>query len=101
MPKHFRIFWGSHVGRTRLNLYWPPTDFYPVVTVSATEGDANTAPATLFVGNANFTVSNIAPRFDGVSFVVNIDWFEPLYLWTDVTMFDENDPLEFLRAIGV
>ncbi|SHG74073.1 hypothetical protein SAMN04488109_1636 [Chryseolinea serpens] len=99
MAKHMRIFWGPHVGRLVCTVNWSSIrgdrlTGDSVVLVSACEGireTNSTAPNDRMVGDANFTVSSIAPRFNAVSFVVDINWFEPLNLWTDVTVFEENE----------
>jgi hypothetical protein len=98
MPRHARIFWGRHIGRTIFNFTWSSIrgdriTGDSVVLISASEGQIpnTTAPNFRFVGDANFTVSNISPRFNAVSFVVNIDWYEPLILYTDITVFDKNE----------
>ena len=105
MAQHLRIFWGPHIGRTVFNLTWDSIrgdtmDGNSVVLISASEGikELNSnAPNFRMVGDANFTVSNISPRTNAVSFVVNIDWYERLNLWTDITVFDKNE----LVAVGV
>ena len=45
-----------------------------------------------FVGNANITVENIAPRSGGLTARINVDWDEPLPIWVDVRVFDEDVP---------
>jgi hypothetical protein len=53
-----------------------------------------------FVGAANITVMNISPHStpedpnNGVTFVVNVDWKEPLPIVTDITVFDETPVIE-------
>lgn len=94
MPQHVRFFWSRHHGRIKLHLTWSVIRRDSVVVITASEGDlpVTTQVAARFVGDANFTVSNVAPHDGGVTFVVNIDWFEPLNLWTYITVFDPNDP---------
>ena len=52
------------------------------------------------MGAANITVMNISPHStpedpnNGVTFVVNVDWKEPLPIVTDITVFDETPVIE-------
>jgi hypothetical protein len=80
-----------------------------IVLVTASEGDEgnlNVSPQR-FVGAANFRVENISPfgftdphggesGGGGVTFVVTVDWGEPLSLWTDLVILDEV-PQGFIR----
>ncbi len=95
MPQHARFFWGKHIGRTKFNLAWRVINHQSVVLISASEGQQpiTTAAPERFVESATFVVGNIAPQDGNVSFVVLIDWFEPLNLWTDITVFDRGDPI--------
>jgi hypothetical protein len=98
MPKHAYVFWSLHRGRVKLDLTWHEISRNSVVVITASQGDPPiTSPLrpARWVGAANFTVSNVAPRDGGVIFVVNIDWSEPLNLWTYITVFDPNDPQSF------
>ena len=104
MPQTIRKFWGQHRGRTRLNFNWPVINHDSVVLVTAAEY-AVAAPPTdehRFIGAASITVENIAPHgppYDpnhGVTFVVNVDWPNPLYIVTDITVLDSR-PIEVDR----
>jgi hypothetical protein len=98
MPRHARVFWGSHQGIKRYELRWRPVRFDSVVLISASEGPP---PAPMqfamipnrFVGDAVFRVQNISPRDGSVEFVVEVVWPDPLPLWTDVTLFDAADDI--------
>ena len=48
---------------------------------------ASTGPKR-FIGDARFTVCNIAPQDHKLSFHVLIDFNHPLVLWTDIILFD-------------
>ena len=65
---------------------------------------AGTLRTPRFVGDATITVSNIAPHgppFDpnhGVTFVVNMDFPTPLYIATDIVVFDPQSILTIRRS---
>jgi hypothetical protein len=90
VPILLRIYWGPHHGQVRCRLDDGDISSQSVVLVTASQGDhANTgASPARFVGDAPFTVSNIAPFDGGVEFRVIIDWKDPLPLWTDVVIMD-------------
>jgi hypothetical protein len=98
MPRHARVFWGHHNGIKRYQLNWRPVKKESVVLISASEGPPPDPQAFVmipnkFVGDAVFKVENIAPDTGMVVFVIQIDWPEPLPLWTDVTLFDATDDI--------
>jgi hypothetical protein len=98
-PTLLRVYWGKANGRVQCNLSDPDINHQSVVVVTASEGDDSdsTASPQRFVGAANFTVSDIAPNDGGVSFIVNIDWDNPLNLWTDIAIM-KGFPQGFIRA---
>jgi hypothetical protein len=71
--------------------------------VSASEGrePGRTDDPFRFVGDANVTVRNIAPVSaqdpEGgdnlvpahVTFIISVDWDDPLPIWVDIALFDE------------
>src|SRR5688500_13260525 len=95
MPVHARIFWGRANGRIRVNVNWSAIRRDSVVVVTASEGiePITTVEPRRFVADADFTVRNVAPRDGAVTFIVTIDWGEPLNLYTDITVFDPSDRL--------
>ncbi|MGZ5027271.1 MAG: hypothetical protein ACXV9T_08850 [Methylobacter sp.] len=95
MPKHARYYWGRRNGTVRYDFTWKEIRHDSVVVISASEGKPpiSTAAPERFVGDAPFTVMNIAPRDGGVTFAVRIEWDEPIGLWTDITVFDSSDTL--------
>jgi hypothetical protein len=105
MPRTIRKFWpGPFVGRTPLNFNWNEIDSDSVVLVTASEyvPQANPPPGAnlqRFVGDATIRVDNISPHgppFDnnhGVTFVVTVDFPRPLFIVTDITLFDDK-PVE-------
>jgi len=101
MPQFRQIYWGRHVGRLKLTFTSPFIRSYSTVVVTVSEGnEANTTnPNFRFVGNANIRVENIAPVDGRVVFVVSVDWFEPLPIWTDLVIFSEEIP-RFIRVPG-
>lgn len=101
MPQTIRKFWGPHHGRVTLNFNWDAINQDSVVLITAAEYVVTHPPSNehRFIGDASITVENIAPHgppFDdnhGVTFVVNVDWKEPLPIVTDITVLDE-PPIE-------
>ena len=98
MPSHRRVFWGYHQGIKRYQLLWKEVSRKSVVLISAAEGlppspDVFSFVPTRFVGDAVYSVENIAPDDGSVFFVVDIRWPDPLPLWTDVTLFNHADPM--------
>jgi hypothetical protein len=100
MPHTIRKFWGPLRGRATLNFNWGLIDHDSVVLVTAAEYQVS-APVTSehrFIGAASITVENVAPHgppFDpnhGVTFVVKVDWPNPLPIVTDITVLD-NPPV--------
>ena len=90
-----RIFVGVLNGRVDVKLNWRAIKHQSVVLVSASEGreNVNEAPSSYepnrFVGYALITVHNIAPFDGGVSFVLTVNWDEPLPIWADVVLLDK------------
>jgi hypothetical protein len=102
MPRTVRKYWGPLKGRVPLNFNWPPIEANSIVVVTACEYLRTSPPSETFVdqnnqrfvGAANVTVSNVAPHgppWDanhGITFVVNIDWPDPILIATDITVLD-------------
>ncbi len=97
MPHTVRQYWRNLHGRVPLNFNWDVIHHDSVVLVSASEyslDTANPSASPRFVGAANITVSNISPHsppYDpnhGVTFVVTVDWPQPLNIVTDITVLD-------------
>lgn len=95
MAQHVLFFWGAHNGALTCNLQWDQVVHDSIVFVTASEGDPpiSSAAPVLFVGDARFTVNNVAPHDGGVSFRITIEWDGPLNLWTTITLFDRTDPV--------
>jgi hypothetical protein len=98
MPQSVRQYWRNLQGRVPLNFNWDVIGNGSVVLIAASEYSldiANPAGSPRFVGAANVTVSNISPHgppFDrnhGVTFVVTVDWPQPLNIVTDITVLDD------------
>src|SRR5262245_39431404 len=101
MPQTIRHYWGPTHGRIVLNYNWDAIDHDSVVLITASQYVLTDPPSDehRFIGDANFTVSNIAPHgppYDanrGVTFVVNVDWGSDIGLVTDIIVLDEK-PIE-------
>jgi hypothetical protein len=96
-----RVYWGRHYGRLACTFTSTSIRGLSTVLVTVSEGgEANTTnPNFRFVGNANIRVENIAPTFGQVVFIVSVDWFEPLPIYTDIVILDEDTQKSF-RAFG-
>lgn len=76
----YRHDWGDRSGQQILNLNWDAVTENSRVFVAVGEG----APGGgKFVGNARFTVHNVAPSNGEVSIRVNIEWDSPIRLYVD------------------
>jgi hypothetical protein len=105
MPQTIRKFWpDGKIGRTPLNFNWNAIDSDSVVLITASEyvPQPNPPPGAnlqRFVGDASIRIDNISPHgppFDnnrGVTFVVNVDFPQPLFIVTDITVLDDK-PVE-------
>ena len=102
MARHARQYWPPNRGRVKLSFNWDAIHRGSVVHVSASEYVPETPTQGVghgdhrrVVGAANITVANVSPHGapdhpnQGVTFVVNIDWPEPIPIVTDITVFDE------------
>src|SRR5262245_49107203 len=101
MPTTIRRYWpDAFNGRQALNFNWGAIGSDSVVVVTASEyvhQDDHPPAADLqrFVGDATIRVDDIVPHgppFDanqGVSFVVIVDFPQPLFIVTDITVFDD------------
>jgi hypothetical protein len=109
MPQHVRKYYGPLKGRVTCNLNWGAINVNSIVHITACEYIPETDPDAhggftdgnhqRFVGAANVWVSNIAPHGSpwdpnqGVTFVINVDWPDPIHIVADITVFDEG-PIE-------
>jgi hypothetical protein len=91
MAKVFRWFVGHWNGRVVCTFNDNGISHQSVVMVSASEGDAadSSQSPRRFIGDANVSVHNIAPFDGGVTFVITVDWNEPLPVWADIVVFDQ------------
>jgi hypothetical protein len=71
----YRHHWGARNGQWRLNLNWGAVSAANHVYVAIHEGN--------FIGDARYTLHNVAPRNGGVSIWVNIEWASPINLFAD------------------
>lgn len=103
MPQTVRQYWMNLHGRVPLNFNWDAINNNSVVLIAAAEYNVdaqNPGASPRFVGAANITVSNVSPHgppYDGnhgVTFVVTIDWPQPINIVTDITVLDA--PPEFV-----
>ena len=107
-----RQYWRNKRGRCVLNMNWSAIEANSTVHVTAAEwredpGSVSTSPR--FVGAANITVRNVVPHGPpadpnrGVTFVVTVDWPNPLNIVTDIVVLDappditQHPPLNWVR----
>lgn len=97
MVSHSRWDMGRVNGRIVCTMNWAAVKTTSVVHLVAsefrnTDVRSFTEPAwQRFVGAANVWVSNIAPFNGGVVFCLHVDWFEPLPIIVDLTLFGPVD----------
>ena len=89
---HWRHLW-RNAGAGYFTFSWPNIrhDSYVVVTVA--EARISDLVPDRFIGDAWPEVDSIAPFDGGVTFLIL--WqsgFPRLNIWTDITIFDRNDP---------
>jgi len=76
----YRHDWGDRRGQLKLSLTWGAINANSRVFVAVGEG----APgAGKFVGNARFTLHNVAPNNGVVTIWVNVEWGDPIRLYAD------------------
>src|SRR6476646_10293664 len=95
--RSIRQYWHGVHGRTALNINWDAVNSDSTVHVAAAEfhlDAAKPAASPRFVGASTVTVRNVTPHgppYDpnhGVTFVVDVDWPEPLNIVTDIVLMD-------------
>lgn len=79
----YRHDWGNRRGGHRLLLNLGGVTPRSRVFVSIAEGAAGGPDAGKFVGNAKFTLSNVAPRAGGVDIWVDIGWDSDIRIYVD------------------
>jgi hypothetical protein len=79
----YRHDWGARRGQWTLRLDWGDINPRSQVFVSIGEGAPGGPDAGKFVGEARYTVHNVAPRAGGVDIRVNIEWGADIPLYAD------------------
>ena len=80
----YRHDWGDWKGSTLLKLNWNDISPDTVVMVAASQGlVAGDTVAGKFIGNAAYTVQNVAARVAGVDIRVFISWDSPINVQVD------------------
>jgi hypothetical protein len=99
MSQTVRKYYKPLKGRHIMNFNWDAIDQGSVVLVTASEFSPSKPTEHVagtdqhrFIGAANVWVAGIAPHSTpgGVTFVVNIDWGEPISIVVDITVFDQH-----------
>jgi hypothetical protein len=105
MPRSIRVHWSPRIGRNSLNYDWDAIGANSVVLMTACEykpdGPASDdRSAQRWSGDAPVRVVSIAPHGPpsdpnrGVTFMVEVDYGDPLPICTDITVLD--DPPELV-----
>ena len=111
MARVFRWYLGFFNGTMDCRLDTPEVRNRSVVLVSVSEGEGGSPqepgvrssnPPDRFLGSARMFVANISPRrpsngIPGVDFRIIVNWFEPLAVWADIFVADE-EPEDFIRS---
>ena len=79
----YRHDWGNKHGSWKLNLNWAAVTANSRVFVAIGEGLPGGPPAGKFIGDARYTLMNVAPANGHVSIWVNIDWGSDIRLYVD------------------
>jgi hypothetical protein len=79
----YRHDWGFRNGQWKLTLNWCAISPSSKVYVSISEADSVGNP---FVGNARYTVHNVAPASCSVTTWVNVEWGSPIRLIANYTV---------------
>lgn len=99
MAQYYIYNYGPN-GTANYNFGWDIIKDTSSVVITAAEGRgfledgqfiiSNQTPMR-FMGDAQFTVHNVAPYDGGVAFRLEIDWPGPLDVWVCFTVFDNAD----------
>lgn len=79
----YRHNWGSRRGQHKLRLNLAGVTTRSRVFVSIGEGSVGGPDAGKFIGDARFTLYNVAPRAGSVDVWVNIDWKSNIPIYID------------------
>ena len=79
----YRHDWGLRRGQWKLRLNWGDVNPRSQVFVSIGEGAGPGPDAGKFLGDARYTLHNVAPRAGGVDIWVNIEWSSDIRLYVD------------------
>jgi hypothetical protein len=79
----YRHDWGLRRGQWKLRLNWGDVNPRSRVFVAIGEGAGAGPDAGKFLGDARYTLHNVAPRAGGVDIWVNIEWSSDIRLYVD------------------
>jgi hypothetical protein len=99
VTQYFHVNYGLNA-TGKYNFSWDIINHLSSVVITAAEGrepsieggilEALDAPERI-IGDAQYTVHNIAPYDGGVTFRIEIDWGALLNTWVCITVFDDSD----------
>ena len=84
----YRHNWGNLKGQHILPLNWSLIRPNSLVFVAIGEGAAGGISNGKFIGEARYTVHNVAPQNGVISIWVNIEWPNPIPLYVDYFVFN-------------
>ena len=84
----YRHDWSNLKGQQILPLNWGLITPNSLVFVAIGEGAVGGPAAGKFIGNARYTVHNVAPQNGLVKVWVNIEWPNPIRLYVDYFVFN-------------
>lgn len=95
----YRHNWGALRGQHKLRLNLAGVTPRSLVFVSIAEGSVGGPDAGKFIGDAKFTLHNVAPRAGGVDIWVEVDWKSNIPLYADYLVV--NPPGSNMRTVSV
>jgi hypothetical protein len=84
----YRHNWGNRKGQHILPLNWGLITPQSLVFVAIGEGAAGGIGNGKFIGQARYTLHNVAPQNGVISIWVNIEWPNPIPLYVDYFVFN-------------
>jgi hypothetical protein len=100
MAHYYHFNYGLHNGTQVYNFSWDIINHLSCVVITASEGRepsenghvlGTTQSPERFIGDAQFSVHNVAPYDGGVTFRLEIDWGSPLNTWVCIAVFNDAD----------
>ena len=100
MASYYHFNYGLHNGTQVYNFSWDIINPRSCVVITASQGrepfedghiDLSSDSPRRFIGDARYTVHNIAPYDGGVTFCIEIEWGSPLNTWVCIAVFNDSE----------